>query len=275
MMVPQLPRHDIFIVGIGIRGISEITPEVERILRRSTGIFYMDPRPLVSRYFNRINRNSHNLFERYKESRRAYDVYEELSSMVVSKALKKPGVCYATYGNPMIYDTITDLILRKASSRRLKVEVVPGISALDTVLAELKLTILDQGLQIFEANRLVLHRQKIDPSVPCLVFCVGSFGTVIITLRRRNTTRRFTPLQKYLLKTYPPKHRIYLVVSSLHKDMPSRITVTSLNRLARMYRRIDYNTTLYIPPVTSAKVIDENFSSKIHSPRWLSKIVRE
>src|SRR3990170_279986 len=77
-----LARIDIFIVGIGIRGVSEITPETERILRRSTQIFYMDPRTLVSRYFKKINSNSYNLFKHYEEGRKAYDVYEEFSSLV-------------------------------------------------------------------------------------------------------------------------------------------------------------------------------------------------
>jgi len=268
-----LSRYGICIVGMGIRGVSQITPETERILRQSTEVFYMDPRPVVSEYLKRINHNSHNLFKLYKESRKAYDVYEEFSSLVVDRALKKPGACYATYGHPIIFDTITQLILQKASSKRLKVQILPSLSALDTVLADLRLPILDQGLQIFEANRLVLFRQKIDSSVPCLVFGVGSFGSVIITLKRRNTAQRYLLLQKYLLKFYPRKHPLHLVESSLHPDMPSRITRTELNLLVRMYNRINYNTTIYIPPLMKGKVIDRDFDSKIRSPLWLSKIV--
>jgi uncharacterized protein YabN with tetrapyrrole methylase and pyrophosphatase domain len=275
MRLNQLPRSDISIVGIGLRGLSEINPETERILRRSTEIFYMDPRPLVSRYFARINRNSHNLAKLYEEGRKGYDVYEEFASLVVNAALKKPGACYATYGNPMIFDTITKLVLEKARRRRLKVEVVPSISALDTVLADLKLPILEEGLQTFDANRLVLFRQKMDPSIPCLIFSVGSFAAVIITLRRRSTARRFSLLQKYLLKFYPPKHPLYLVESSLHPNMPSRITSTQLNQLTRMHSRINYNTTLYIPPLMKTKAVDKDFNSKIRSPRWLSKVVGE
>ncbi|MGD0176776.1 MAG: SAM-dependent methyltransferase [Candidatus Bathyarchaeia archaeon] len=268
-----MQRADLSIVGIGIRGVSEITPETERILRRSTEIFYMDPRPIVSRYFNKVNRNSHNLLKRYKENRKAYDVYEELSSLVINSALKKPGACYATYGNPMIYDTITQLILQKAISRRLKVEIVPAVSALDSVLVDLRLPILDEGLQIFEANRLVLHRQRIESSVPCLIFGVGSFGTVIITIGRRSTEKRYLLLEKHLRQFYPSTHPIHLVESSLHPHMRNRITKTMMNRLGKMYKRINYNTTLYIPPVPKAKYIDRDFDSKIHSTRWTSKIV--
>lgn len=268
-------RTDLSIVGIGIRGISEITPEAERILRRSTEVLYMDPRPTVSRYFNRINRNSHNLLKLYEENRKAYDVYEEFSSLVINRALKKPGACYATYGNPMIYDTITRLILQKAISKRLRVEIVPAISALDSVLVDLRLTILDEGLQIFEANRLVLFRQRIDSSIPCLVFGIGSFGSVVITIKRRSTQKRFAPLQNHLQEFYPSRHPIHLVESSLDPNMRTRITHATLNRLGQMYSRINYNTTLYIPPVPSTRYVDRNFNSKIHSRRWTTKIVRE
>jgi hypothetical protein len=82
----------------------------------------------------------------------------------------------------LVYVTSSTLILDRAPKHGIRVNLLPGISSLDTMIVQLRLEIGVHGLHVFEANRFIYYQIEPDPRVPLFLF---QPGTDYITRRRK------------------------------------------------------------------------------------------
>src|SRR5215218_7416757 len=128
----RLP-YDIAIVGLGITGAHQITREVEETVRRCTRTFVSDASVGVIDYLKTLCPEVTDLMPMYAAGTHRRLIYRRMASVVVAAAMEKSPVCFAAYGHPKMFCHPTTLIQRGARVLGLKVEVLPGISSLDTL----------------------------------------------------------------------------------------------------------------------------------------------
>ena len=124
-------------------------------MRASSIIYYLlDSNPRMTAYLRTLGTELVNLEDVYREGAFDQDVYEQIARIVIGAAKSYRRVCFLVPGHPLIYVTSSTLILDEARRLGIKATVLPGISALDTMIIQLRLEIGRHGLQVFECNRL-------------------------------------------------------------------------------------------------------------------------
>ena len=100
--------------------------------------------------------------------------------------------------------------------------VLPGISAFDAILADLRLDPVVHGLQMYEATDLLLRRRPLDPEVPALIWQIGPLETCLHSLAV-SRPERFSRLISHLRQYYPPRHEVVAIYCSPHPILPPAI----------------------------------------------------
>ncbi len=256
---------DIAIVGIGIVGVHQLTHEAEAIIRRCRQTFFTDTGLGVGDYLATLCPVVTDLAEP-TEVRPRIDRYRRVASRVVDAALTGGPVCLAVDGHPTMYSYPTALIRRAAAVLDLTVLVRPGISFLDTLLADLGVDPGFDGLQLYEATDLLVRRRPLQPDVPCVVAQAG----MVLDPYDHPTERpigSLAQLQAYLLEFYPVDHPVTMVTSPPHPLLPAgRQTVRLGSLAAALAAGAHLLGTLFIPPVTRRPIADERLAGQLRVP---------
>lgn len=251
----QLP-FDIAVAGLGITGVHQITREAAETLRRCRRVFMVDSTPGVLGYLQTVNPDVVDLSGHFQPGRHRVDGYRAVASEVIAASVEEAPVGFATYGHPKVYSYPTVLIQRAAALLDLRVRVLPGISFLDTLLADLNIDPGFDGLQMYEATDLLVRRRPLQADVACVIAqapIVGSPAQGSGPDARGNVVR----LQDYLLGFYPAGHDVVVVTSRTHPLLEPILQKTQVGRLASTLASTSQSGTLFIPPVQRRPVADQ------------------
>jgi len=263
---------DIYIVGLGIKGIEHITREVESVCRRSTEILAVPTLPAVMHYLQTLCPQVIDLHPiSYREDENRIDAYDTMSAMVLAAALDHPPVTFATYGHPLVYVYPTRQIVDAAPYLGLTVKVLPAVSSLDTMIIDLDFDPAINGLQMYEATDVLVRRRPLQTDVPCLLWQVGAVESALYS-SAPNRPERFFRIKEYLLEFYPPHHEVAAVYSSHHPLFDSSVVKFSLAEMDQHHDDLHQGLTLYIPPVGKRPAIDIDLVQKIASLDHLKSI---
>ena len=128
---------DIYIVGLGILNVDQVTPETERIIRRSKEVLYVDTGVATRTYLQSLCPLVTPMYERcYEEDGHRLTAYHHMAAQVLDAAMDHPPVTFAMHGHPIVGVYAPFLIRDMAGLLGLEVLVLPGMSALDSLFAE-------------------------------------------------------------------------------------------------------------------------------------------
>lgn len=263
---------DIYVVGLGIKGIEHLTRETEAACRRSAEILGISTHHAVLTYLETLCPRVTDLYPvTYREDEHRMNAYDTMSAMTLAAALDHPPVTFATYGHPYIYVCPTRQIVDAAPYLGLKVEVLPGISSLDTMFIDLGVDPATDGLQMYEATELLLKQRPLHPDVPCLLWQVGSVETVLYSTAA-SRPERFFRIRDYLLRFYPPDHVLTAVYSAHHPLLGSTTVQFKLGEMESRHDDLHQGLTVYIPPVSERVLADWDLLKKIDSQQHLAEL---
>ena len=258
------PKPDIYVVGTGVRKPGQVTQEGIEALRRCRAIYGLMPPGESLWYLGNPAPRFESLWHLYEPGRLRRQIYDAVITAVLDAAARERPLGYLTLGNPVLFDDISRGIVLGGRERGLRVQLFPGVSAIDTVLADLNHDIAGTGLQVFGASWFVLYRIEPRVDVPCLLLQPAAFGTSYATLRHEPRPATFAPLRDHLLRFYPPEHELLFVRSAgawfeqaqLHR-LPMRDLVTVGNREIA-------NASLFIPRLREPDP-DPSFGAKMYA----------
>ncbi len=160
---------DIYIVGLGIVGVRQITREAEAALRASHTVFVVDAGFGVLEFIASLGPNVVDLLPLYQEDGSRDLVYRKMAAIVVQAAMDHPPVAFATYGHPTMFSYPPSLIRRAAALLDLRTHTMAGVSSLDTLIVDLGFDPGSEGLQMYEATDMLLRERPLQPDVPLLL----------------------------------------------------------------------------------------------------------
>jgi len=246
---------DIGIVGLGIVGTHQITREAEEVIRHSKHTFVIASGYGIPEYIETLCPRITDLSYLYEPGMNRLPTYHRMAAEVVSAALAEAPVCLATYGHPWVYCYPTTLINRAAPLLGLHVEVFAGISAFDSMLVDLGTDIANSGIQMYEATDLLLRQRPIQTDVTCIIWQPTVVGDPTCPAGPYSA-EQFTPLQDFLLRSYPADHQVKLVTSKTHPLTRSTVEILKLGELASVLEGAPQVGTLYIPALTQRPIED-------------------
>src|SRR5271157_4892793 len=214
---------DLWIAGLGIQTVNQVTREVEQALRASREILYLDTGVATQRYLEGLCPRVTSLFEQsYGEDRPRINAYEHMAIRVLEAALDHPPVTFAIHGHPLIAVHPPFLVMEMANALGLRVEVLAGISAIDTILADLRIDPVVHGIQMYEATDLLLRRRPLHNDVPAIIWQIGPLETALHS-QRISRPERFTRFIEHLRRYYPARHTVAAIYCSPHPILPPHI----------------------------------------------------
>ena len=263
---------DIWIVGLGVRAVNQVTREVEHALRSSRQVLYLDTGVATRPYLEGLCPRVTSLFQRsYAEGRPRVSGYEHMAISVIQAALENPPVTFAIHGHPVVAVHAPFLVLEMAKALGLRVEILPGISALDALLADLRVDPVVHGLQMYEATDLLLRRRPLLNDVPAVIWQIGPLETALHS-QRVSRPERFARFTTHLRQFYPARHRVVAIHCSPHPLVPPTILPFALEDMCKHAEELHSGFTLYVPPAVGRPVQDADLLSKLYSMEHLRSI---
>jgi uncharacterized protein YabN with tetrapyrrole methylase and pyrophosphatase domain len=266
--------YDIYIVGLGNVGTRQITKEVEEVLRKSERAFLLFYQKVMGDYIaNELGTPVTDLHYEYEEGLDRSKTYRKMADRVISAAVQATDpVTLALYGHPTIFVSPTRLIQEEAPVRGLRVKVLPGISSIDCIFAEIGFDPGTSGIQMYEATDFLVRCFTPDPAVPLFLWQVGALETGLYTART-SKPERFVRLRQHLQKFYPDDHILYLLRTATYPFTRSEQRAFRLQDFEKQYQHVHPVHTLYVPPVEEKLVQDFELAEEISSKTHLSRIV--
>jgi uncharacterized protein YabN with tetrapyrrole methylase and pyrophosphatase domain len=266
--------HDIYIVGLGILSSLQITRETEQAIKLCKTVFFLHPEAKqVGKYLESICPKVVDLQPCYADGAQRGGAYLKMVDAVLGEAQSNAPVAFGLYGHPMILVTPSRIILERASALGLSATVLPGISSLDCMFVDLGVDPCE-GLVMYEVNEMFLHRRQPITDVHCFIWQPGTVESELFAMRL-NLPRRFLRLKNYLLEFYPEDHVVTVVTCAMNPLVKAKITKVPLGRLETESLQLHAGSTLYIPPIATAKPVDEEFKSLLHSEEHLASITED
>ncbi|XGC80102.1 SAM-dependent methyltransferase [Bdellovibrio bacteriovorus] len=182
----------------------------------------------------------------YKNGAKDFDNYNEFISHILHVADRHRKVVLLVAGHPRLGVTFAQLLTSNKSTTH-EIKFLEGLSSFDIMLNDLEVDPLEKGTSILDANRLLLFKYSLDPSINYFLYHVCSVGTSKVHFKNASKDNELTLLQVYLEKTFNQEKLIYLCKASNGKDHQSEYIPLKLKALAQHLHLIDFGTTLYIP----------------------------
>ncbi len=265
---------DIHIVGLGVSSVSQVTREAEQAIKASNEVLYLDTGVATRRFLeDRCERVTSLHDISYREGDHRLNAYHHMAATVIESALARAPVTFAVHGHPLIAVYPSFLVCDIATVLGLSVRVTPGVSAIDSIVAELKIDPCAEGLQMYEATDLMLRRRPLQADVPALIWQIGNLESSLHT-ERISRPRRFERFVDYLMQYYALEHPVIAVYAPPHPLMPATILRFPLQEMPRHAESIHAGFSLYVPATGPRSIQDVELLSRIDSPEHLRAITR-
>lgn len=160
--------------GIGFRG--HVIPAAETAIRRADTVMFQLDDVMTTAWVRELNPHAEDL-EKLAPRRRTLSphVYEAMANHVAAAVVEGHEVCFVTYGHPGVYQHAAHRSGELVREAGLPATMLPGISALDCLIADLGIEI-GPGCHLLDATTLVLQSKPLDPTSSLVLFQIGIFG---------------------------------------------------------------------------------------------------
>jgi tetrapyrrole methylase family protein / MazG family protein len=227
---PGLDQPGVTLLGLGPGDSQLLTRQAWGLLSSAREIYLRTSQhPTVNGFPPNLRIFSFDdIYEKYA----SFDqVYHQIIKQVLELARRPQGVIYAVPGHPFVAESTSTEISRLAQQEGLPVQVVEGISFIESVFSALGIDPLPQ-ISIVDALELaVAHFPSFPPSTPAVIAQIHS---KIIASEVKLT----------LMEVYPDEYPVYMV----HRAGTSELIVEPIPLY--MIDRTDHiglQTTLYVP----------------------------
>ena len=184
----------ITVVGLGPGAVEHITLGAVRAMQEASVVLVRTVAHPAVAGLAELGVTAEALDRIYEEGRTHAEVYARLAEEVVVRARTGEHVVYAVPGHPRVGEESVRKLLSRAADEKILLTLLPGLSALDVILARVGEDAL-AGLQLLDAQALP---PRLDPRTPAVIFQVESRA-------------RASELKLSLLEHYPTSHPVTLL----------------------------------------------------------------
>ena len=235
------------IVGTGILAAGHVTPQAQGYVEEADKVFFVVAEPVTRMWLESLNPTAESLADAYGEGKARRRSYREMADRMLEPVRNGLDVCVAFYGHPGILVDASRLAMRQARQEGHEARMLPAISSLDCLFADLEVDPSTCGCQSYEATDFLLRRRKVDPTGALVLFQVGAIG--VRDYRREPAAwnrQGLNVLRGVLLESYCSEHDCVIYEASLFPMFEPGIQRLTLDDLDEA--EVSIGSTLYVPP---------------------------
>jgi tetrapyrrole methylase family protein/MazG family protein len=243
----QRSNVDVYLVGAGIIFPEHLTIETVEILTLCKRIGTNLPEAILEGLPEDLRAKCVSLWSLYQDGRIRTENYLDVFHAIVELTEVDTPIAWLTPGHPIIFDSVSAALLTEGKSRGWNVRVIPAVSSIDTMLAELGYDPA-HGMLIHEATGLVRRRIPVVRSVALMLLQPAVFDVNIAIIAGDSAGPDLSPLRDYLCEFHDADHICAFIRSASQPSERDLITWTALRDLASVpYHRVA-GSTLFVPP---------------------------
>lgn len=232
------------VVGTGIDFGSHLTPQARAAFVRADEALYLVGDPAAMAWLEQLNPRSRSLHVLYSAGKPRRETYEEMVEEILVPVRAGRRVCAAFYGHPGVFVHPGHEAVKRARSEGLRARMLPGISALDCLFADLGIDPAETGCQIHHATDFLAYRCHPEISALLLLLQIGVIGEEGYV--EQPDWARLPLLVEYLGGFYPPDHEVIGYEASPYPILQPVVTRVPLSGLASA--ELTMAMTLVVPP---------------------------
>jgi precorrin-6B methylase 1 len=238
------PQGSLSVVGAGIRPGLHLTEETRRRIVHAQDVLYLLAEVAPTRWIHRLNPSAESMNDIYRPGRDQREVYDELVGRVLERVRRGRTVCMVTYGHPAVFDDSCHEALRRARDEGFGAELLPAVSAMDCLFADLEIDPGRGGLQLYEATDFLESARRPETVVPLILWQISVVGGTRTTgTVERQGLRR---LADRLAELYHAAHEVIVYEASPFPIGRPLIERTRVEDLAKA--PVTGLASLYVPP---------------------------
>ncbi|MCR8997435.1 SAM-dependent methyltransferase [Brevibacillus laterosporus] len=249
-----MKKGSLIVVGSGIKGVAHFTVEAQGWIREADVVPYCVSDPVSEVWIKENSKHSIDLYQFYGNEKQRINTYNEMVDEILSHVRSGKDTCAVFYGHPGIFVHPSHKAISIARSEGYKAAMLPGISALDCLCADLGVDPSVTGMQTVEATDLLLRNRRLNTDQNVVIWqigCVGDLGFNFSGYDNRN----LKILVEYLEKFYAKDHMVTHYQGSQYSICPPSIAKMPLSELKNA--PVTGISTLYIPPQDKLKLDEE------------------
>ena len=249
------------VVGTGYKIGGHITVESLAQIRLAEKVL-ANVNPVTHEWLVQLNPATESLSDCYAVGKDRSKTYRQMVDRILSHVRAGRRVCAVFYGHPGVACDPGQEAVKKARKEGFAARMLPGVSAEDCLFADLGIDPSD-GCQHLEATMFLLSRFRVDVTRPVILWQIAAVGVDTSYPTSEVWSRHaFNLLLEKLIRTYSPRHRVFLYEASPFPIIDPIIRRVSLGKLATM--RITSSSTLYIPSLREAE-IDKKMMARLNA----------
>jgi precorrin-6B methylase 1 len=242
-------RGSLTVVGTGYRLAGQITPEALTCIRRADRLFHVTD-SITAAQLKQVNPSAESLRDCYSVGGSRMRSYRKMVQRMLAPVREGLKVCTAFYGHPGVVVYAGHEAIRIARREGHHAEMLPGISALDCLIADVGVD-LALGCQSFDATDFLARKRKIDLHANLILWQIVSIGVSTFEQGRDCwNPEGFKILAVVLGKMYGSRHKVVHYRASIYPMFDPVIQRISLKDLGDC--RIGLGSMLYVPPLGKA-----------------------
>lgn len=234
------------VVGTGITFPDHLTDGARSAIGDADIVVYVVDNKATEAWLQRTARRAEALRTPNSDARRlnAYDAMVDRTLEYVRSGLR---VAAVFYGHPGMFSYPGHEAVRRARSEGYRADVLPAVSAVDCLYADLALDPASHGYQVFDATDFLIHRRTVNVAVDLILLQPAMVGDPAY---ERYRAPGLGILTEALADVYGLEHEIVIyegATESGHSASTRRIPVSGLP-----VSGLKAFSTLYIPPKHTA-----------------------
>ncbi|MGE5272820.1 MAG: SAM-dependent methyltransferase [Verrucomicrobiota bacterium] len=169
-------RGSLTVVGTGIDAVTQLTPAARAAIETSDEVLYLVGDSVSALRIVSLNDHARSLDHLYGPDKDRRQTYAEIADSIVDAVVGGADVCAVFYGHPGVFAYPGHEAIARVRRAGLPARMLPAVSALDCLVADLGLDPGDTGLQSYEATHFLLHEPPVDPQAMLVLWQVGMIG---------------------------------------------------------------------------------------------------
>jgi hypothetical protein len=247
----EAKKGSLIVVGTGIRVVGQMTVEAIAWIKSAGRVLYTVDDPISAQVIRKLNRRAESLNHLYEVGKPRQETYKAMIELIMDSVRQGYRTCVAFYGHPGVFTDPTHEAIRVATAEGYEAKMLPSVSAMDCLFAELGVDPGSDGIQAYGATDFLVRKRAFDPHATLILWQVGIIGEASYRPEGYNLAP-ITLLVERLLETYSSSHVVKLYEASPLPGFPATIIPVEIKDLPKA--KILPTYMLYIPPLELAKL---------------------
>ena len=261
-------RHDagqLIVVGTGIQWASQTTLAAQRAMQLADQVLFAVADPWAARWIREQSPGAES-FDYPRDGRARRHIYAGMVERVLAALEGGRRVCAVFYGSAAVLTEPAHAAIRRARELGHAASMLPGVSFLDCLFADLGVDPGASGCHLFEATDFLVRRRPVDVHAPLVLCQVGMLGNraAFDATESGVIGRALSLLARRLGEHYPQQHEVVLYEAASSPTAAPRVEGLRLEHLGAA--QVSGISTLYVPALGRAP-LDEKMLAELEGLR--------